>query len=1348
MKKITFMVAIMFCSLVSFAQSSLKLKHPQLYKIVPERIENAPKWVTLLYSDHPNIDELEAAFVKYYRSHPFSKTIHTSNYKYFMRQVRNHDLLDVQRNLYIPTLEKQEERTEKLKETRRSQTKKSGAWTAVGPMRTLHLNGSAQKSAQVNIYTLDQSQSNPNIVFAGAETWGVYKSVNKGDSWVSVGDDTFNDGGIGVVKIDPNNADIVYVGVGNKLYKTTNGGANWTQLLNVSGLGLSAMTINPNNTQQLLIVGGNGLRRSVDGGSSWTTIYTDRCWDVQLKTDDPNTVFLAKQNTTKKITEIWKSTDGGQTFTVKNNGWFAPIGGVAQSDGGARIGVTNADSNRLYVILLGEENDAVVDNNYIGIYRSDNAAELWSTPYDGNNDGNPDNEPGGPYSDDHWCFTHFGVTTTGYNQGFYDLAIGVSDTNADHFMVGSLNLFKSEDGGKRYTRWGGYGCTGCGNEYRHPDIQDIQINGNDVWVASDGGVDLYDGQLNFVSGKNNGLNGSSYWGFDQGWNYDVFAGGRYHNGNAGYYQSYPGGDFLSLGGAESATGYINKGENRKLYHSDISAKELPETITGTIKNISSYSMYPTEHYVFSRRSEIVNHPSYWNILFLGKEHKLWKSDDGGGSFTALKTFGTDAANTVKAIEVSRVDPKVIFVTQKVGNSGKLWKTTDGGANWVEVIIPAAHQTMYLSLSTKNELYLALNNGYNNGNKVFKSTDLGASWQNLSTSALNGEWIENIQVQDGTNGGVYLTSNKTVWYRNNSHSDWQLFSNGLPLHFRICKILPFYRDGKIRIAGNRGIWERSLYEVSKPYAQPMVSTKTVHCDREEVQFEDYSILNHSGASWAWQFPGATSVSSTTIRNPKVIYTTPGTYDVMLTITDGAGETSTRTIQNMITVGQNYCATEPDPQQALSCEVASQYVTNETVNINNISNFTFTGWVKPNGVQADYSGIFSLSDGAVLNFREGNNTLGIHWPGPSAYWWYDSNLIVPANEWSFVAIAVTPTSVTLYVNEQKHTWNITTNPFNLNRIQIGTYYGWNSRSYKGLIEEATFWKRTLTDQEIRLSRHLTKSDISDADLIAYYQFNHVNGAKIYDKKGGYDLQRNLAVGLKPSDAPVGPGTSKLLNITSGGIKDFTTANAKLVFNNSGSVPNGEVVVSNINIAPSALPTTNVFQNKYWVINNYGSNQNFTGLTDIQFSNVSGLGTSEIASNLRLYKRNSNAQLTDSWGTAISTASVINTTANTANFPTTMNTFSQFYIGLENTLTIENNSNENAVLYPNPVISGSALNIKGLEGKKRITLIDATGKIVLHRSMGEAEELQIPQLAEGVYIYQLETEQRMINGKLLIK
>ena len=78
--------------------------------------------------------------------------------------------------------------------------------------------------------------------------------------------------------------------------------------------------------------------------------------------------------------------------------------------------------------------------------------------------------------------------------------------------------------------------------------------------------------------------------------------------------------------------------------------------------------------------------------------------------------------------------------------------------------------MYLSLNTEDELFLALHNG-DNTNKVFKSTDFGNTWINLTTSALDGEYIENIQVERGTNGGVYLTSNKMIWYRNNTYTDW-------------------------------------------------------------------------------------------------------------------------------------------------------------------------------------------------------------------------------------------------------------------------------------------------------------------------------------------------------------------------------------------------------------------------------------------------------------------------------------------------------------------------------------------------------------------------------------------------
>ena len=57
--------------------------------------------------------------------------------------------------------------------------------------------------------------------------------------------------------------------------------------------------------------------------------------------------------------------------------------------------------------------------------------------------------------------------------------VGIVDADPNKFLLGMLNLFKSENGGTTYTRWGGYACDSCTPYYRHPDHQDILINGND-----------------------------------------------------------------------------------------------------------------------------------------------------------------------------------------------------------------------------------------------------------------------------------------------------------------------------------------------------------------------------------------------------------------------------------------------------------------------------------------------------------------------------------------------------------------------------------------------------------------------------------------------------------------------------------------------------------------------------------------------------------------------------------------------------------------------------------------------------------------------------------------------------
>src|SRR5690606_32915483 len=126
-----------------------------------------------------------------------------------------------------------------------------------------------------------------------------------------------------------------------------------------------------------------------------------------------------------------------------------------------------------------------------------------------------------------------------------------------------------------------------GNLGIHVDNQDFRVLNGQYWISTDGGIyhstDFFNSSPGF---KMNGIHGSDYWGFGSGWNEDVLVGGLYHNGNLAYHQNYTPGQFLSMGGAEAPTGYVNPGNNRKAYFSDIGGKMIPVTVTDPITSFS------------------------------------------------------------------------------------------------------------------------------------------------------------------------------------------------------------------------------------------------------------------------------------------------------------------------------------------------------------------------------------------------------------------------------------------------------------------------------------------------------------------------------------------------------------------------------------------------------------------------------------------------------------------------------------------------------------------------------------------------------------------------------------------
>ena len=98
--------------------------------------------------------------------------------------------------------------------------------------------GPAGMSGRVT--AIDVVHHNSNIIYAGTASGGLWKSTSGGTTWQPIFDHELT-ASIGTVAIDPNNADVIWVGTGegnprNSLnggygvYRTLDGGKNWTAM--------------------------------------------------------------------------------------------------------------------------------------------------------------------------------------------------------------------------------------------------------------------------------------------------------------------------------------------------------------------------------------------------------------------------------------------------------------------------------------------------------------------------------------------------------------------------------------------------------------------------------------------------------------------------------------------------------------------------------------------------------------------------------------------------------------------------------------------------------------------------------------------------------------------------------------------------------------------------------------------------------------------------------------------------------------------------------------------------------------------------------------------------------------
>jgi len=116
------------------------------------------------------------------------------------------------------------------------------------------------------------------------------------------------------IAVDPSNSSIVYLGRENGLYKTTDGGANWT---NASKMLVNALAVEPDSSNLYATPFATGIFRSTDGGATWIPegLIDKVVSALTLTSTNPPVLYAGTTDG-----HVYRSSDGGQFWRGIDNG--------------------------------------------------------------------------------------------------------------------------------------------------------------------------------------------------------------------------------------------------------------------------------------------------------------------------------------------------------------------------------------------------------------------------------------------------------------------------------------------------------------------------------------------------------------------------------------------------------------------------------------------------------------------------------------------------------------------------------------------------------------------------------------------------------------------------------------------------------------------------------------------------------------------------------------------------------------------------------------------------------------------------------------------------------------------
>jgi photosystem II stability/assembly factor-like uncharacterized protein/PKD repeat protein len=1138
----------------------------------------AQPWYDLMKGPRPNLFEVTKAYDAWYAAHPFVKNGQTQEYK---RWVRHMELYADEhgyerRPAWTQTDDARFMSAQRITKSERTQA--PAQWKGLGPFAwDKKAAGLSYAPGLAHCYVVREDPRDPAVIWAGTATAGVWKSVDSAKTWTNV-THAMMVREVRALCIDADRSGTAWFGASTGIWKTVDGGATWSPT-SVTSAFFSDFDVNDivqvvGRPGVILASTSQGLLRSTDGGSTFTTVQQGTFLEIEQHPTSPDIIYAVKRS--GEGCAFLKSRNAGATFEIAGNG--LPIPNTTKSEHTRRweIAVSPAAPARVYLLAAGVMNGG---EGLVGVYISSDEGATFSMRCCG--DG-----PGGAFSPTNpnlLAWQPDGQEKGG--QYYYDLALDVSDTDPDRIYVGGINVWVSSDGGRTFT------CNAkwtyeqqYRRRYTHADIHDIVTIGKRTWVASDGGVFRSLVDMDSVEDRTSGIQGTEFWGWDAGFtNCDVMLGGTYHNGvlmkDGNTYNGW-----LHIYGGDNAGGLVNFANDRVVYADRYYGQPWDRiTLSGDARIApvkQDMGIAPT--------SNVAMNPLCNTEMWAGTSRGFMRSTDHGRSWDTIAPF-TDS--TVRRIRIAERHSNTMVILTKAGTYGtvNIKRSDDAGKTFTTITPPSGLSggngwrvnDIAIDDEDPDTMWITLG-GLRTGAKVLRTTDGGKTWTDY-TGGLPEPAVNCIVHQRGSNGLVYVGTQLGVYVRDNAMADWELYGQNLPVShvtaFDIC-----YREGLLRIGSNRGVFEVPVKTASAPQALAAVEQRVYLCTRDTVVFHDHSVADAASVRRTWTFEGGTPTTSTS-EHPRVTYSSPGSYRVRLVVEDVSG-ISEHVVDSLVTI-MSTCNPDDLPESALACNGTDASAMMKPLN-RPLSSATVTAWIRTQGSQNDFAGIvFSRGGGTVAGLSiMANNTLRYHWADRG--WNNVPTLKVPESTWTHVALVVTPTTTTIYVNGVGQTFETTNAEQTFaGDVHIGRDPTSVLRHFRGLIDEVRIYERALTQRELREMMHRTNASVTG--LVAYYQFNE-QGRAVIDRFGDQHGWMTPTAVRQASTAPVGRGSAMTLPVTTATKHAWTDLGLSIQWSGSATPPAGDVVVTRLREADLSSLTSiqRTIPNSLFIVNSYGTTQ----------------------------------------------------------------------------------------------------------------------------------------------------------------